>query len=144
MKILKTDSDTDLVVTTPVKCGCSCQKDIEDLTNLVHDMEPMYSQVLEYGFLERIEQTENSLLDYNLVILELKNSIVTTDRIVIALEETTNDLENHFNEVERDVTDLEKETSDILDSLEEMKTERDDMLVKLNRIFPSIFSEDSP
>ena len=133
MKILKTDSDTDLVVTTPVKCGCSCQKDIEDLTNLVHDMEPMYSQVLEYGFLERIEQTENSLLDYNLV-----------DRIVIALEETTNDLENHFNEVERDVTDLEKETSDILDSLEEMKTERDDMLVKLNRIFPSIFSEDSP
>ena len=47
-------------------------------------------------------------------------------------------------QIKQVITDLEKENSDILDKLAEIQDNQDEMLIKLNRIFPSIFSEDSP
>lgn len=139
MTVLKTDSDTDLVVTTPVKCGCSCQKDINKLREDGHThLNSLVS--LE----DRLEIAAREMHDLDLFLIDLENSIATTDRSVASLVETTSELDSFMIETERDVADLEKENSDILDKLAEIQNKQDEMLIKLNKIFPSIFSEDSP
>ncbi len=139
MKILKTDSDTDLVVTTPVKCGCSCQKDINKLRAVGH---AHFDSLVSHE--ERLETAVGEMHDLDLFLMDLENSIATTDKSVVSLLESTDELDSFRVETERDVADLEKENSDILDKLAEIQDNQDEMLIKLNRIFPSIFSEDSP